>query len=122
MAEKRVLIVDDDKDIQSSIQMILELNGYVVACVSNGKEALESLVREPNPSVILLDLMMPVMDGFDFLKAVENENLTKDICIIVMTAARNKALEVKKYTTLLKPFEVTKLLNLLGECYQKPIS
>lgn len=119
MDEKRILIVDDDKDIQSSIRMILELQGYVVACASNGKEALESLVRGPNPTVILLDLMMPVMDGFEFLKAVEKASLTNGISIIVMTAARNKANEVKKYTTLLKPFEVTKLLSLIGECYQK---
>lgn len=120
MDEKRILIVDDDKDIQSSIRMILELNGYAVACVSNGKEAIEELVRGPSPEVILLDLMMPVMDGFEFLKTVEKGNLAKNISIIVMTAARNKAEVVKKYTTLLKPFEVTKLLSLVGESYQKP--
>ena len=120
MDEKRILIVDDDKDIQSSIQMILELHGYEVACVSNGKEALEELVRGPSPKVILLDLMMPVMDGFEFLKAVEKGDLAKNISIIVMTAARNKAAEIKKYTTLLKPFEVTKLLSLVGESHQKP--
>lgn len=120
MDEKRILIVDDDKDIQSSIRMILELHGYEVACVSNGKEALEQLVRGPSPKVILLDLMMPVMDGFEFLKNVEKGDLAKNISIIVMTAARNKAAEIKKYTTLLKPFEVTKLLSLVGESHQKP--
>lgn len=117
----RVLIVDDDKDIQSAIKMILELHGYNVACVSNGKEALEEIVRGPKPGVILLDLMMPVMDGFEFLRALESGQLVNDIDIIVMTAARNKANEVKKYTTLLKPFEVTKLLSLIGEANQKPI-
>ncbi|MES2801598.1 MAG: response regulator [Bdellovibrionota bacterium] len=121
MNEKSVLIVDDDKDIQSAIQMILELHGYVVASVSNGKEALEALMREPAPSVILLDLMMPVMDGFEFLHTIESGQMAKNIPIIVMTAARNKASEIKKYTTLLKPFEVTKLLSLIGECYQKSI-
>ena len=119
MDEKRILIVDDDKDIQSSIRMILELHGYEVACASNGKEALEALDRGPNPEVILLDLMMPVMDGFEFLNTVEKGHLAKNISIIVMTAARNKASEVKKYTTLLKPFEVAKLLSLVGESYQK---
>ncbi|AZZ37591.1 hypothetical protein CIK05_12575 [Bdellovibrio sp. qaytius] len=119
MSEKHILIVDDDKDIQSSIKMILELHGYVVSTVSNGKEAIEALIRGPMPSVILLDLMMPVMDGFEFLKTVEKTNLAKGISIIVMTAARNKANEVKKYTTLLKPFDVTKLLSLIGDTYQK---
>lgn len=121
MDEKRILIVDDDKDIQSSMQMILELHGYAVTCVSNGQEAIEVLTQGPDPSVILLDLMMPVMDGLDFIKTVEARDLTKNIPIIVMTAARNKAHEIEKYTTLLKPFEVTKLLSLIGESYQKPI-
>lgn len=121
MDEKRILIVDDDKSIQSSIQMILEMHGYIVSCVSNGKEAIELLIRGPSPTVILLDLMMPVMDGFEFLKTVEKGTLANGIPIIVMTAARNKALEVKKYTTLLKPFDVTKLLDVIGECYQKPV-
>lgn len=117
MNEKRILIVDDDKDIQSAIKMILELHGHMVVCVSNGKEALEEIVRGPRPSVILLDLMMPVMDGFEFLRAVESGQMVKDINIIVMTAARNKANEITKYTTLLKPFDVTKLLSLIGESY-----
>lgn len=117
MSEKHILIVDDDKDIQSAIKMILELHGYIVTCVSNGKEALESLFRDPKPSVILLDLMMPVMDGFEFLRIIELEEQKKDFSIIVMTAARNKANEITKYTTLLKPFEVTKLLSLIGESY-----
>lgn len=113
-----MLIVDDDKDIQSSIKMILELQGYHVNCVSNGKEALEMIIRGPAPSLILLDLMMPVMDGFEFMRTAESSDKISKIPIIVMTAARNKAGEVKKYTTLLKPFDVSKLLSIIGERYQ----
>lgn len=113
-----MLIVDDDKDIQLAIKMILELHGYQVNCVSNGKEALEVLNNGPVPSVILLDLMMPVMDGFEFMRLTESAHSTKKVPIVVMTAARNKASEIKNYTTLLKPFDVTKLLTIVGEQYQ----
>lgn len=112
-----MLIVDDDKDIQSAIKMILELHGYQVSCVSNGQEALEVLTRGPVPSVILLDLMMPVMDGFEFMRLMEDGCIATKVPIIVMTAARNKAHEIKNYTTLLKPFDVTKLLAIIGEQY-----
>ena len=118
MNEKYVLIVDDDKDIQSSIKMILELHGYQALCASNGKEAFEVLNKGSLPEAILLDLMMPVMDGFEFMRLMEESPLytkIKNIPIIVMTAARNKAHEIKKYKTLLKPFEVNKLLTALGE-------
>ena len=121
MKEISVLIVDDDKDIQSAIKMILELHGYIVNCVSNGKEALEVLIRGPAPSVILLDLMMPVMDGFEFMKMMEGGHINPKVPIIVMTAARNKAHEIKNYTTLLKPFDVSRLLSIIGEQYQTTV-
>lgn len=121
MDNKYVLIVDDDKDIQMAIRMILELHGYTVNTVSNGKEALESLKSVNLPSVILLDLMMPVMDGFEFIKKIEASQMATQIPVIVMTAARNKVAEVKKYKTLLKPFDVSLLLNLVGEYYQKTV-
>lgn len=121
MSEKYVLIVDDDKDIQSSIKMILELHGYQVGCVSNGKEAFETLKKGLTPSVILLDLMMPVMDGFEFMRLTEGDSALAKIPIIVMTAARNKAYEIKNHMTLLKPFDVSKLLAAIGDLYKTSI-
>lgn len=114
-----MLIVDDDKDIQSSIKMVLEMHGYDVSCVSNGKEALEALIRGPAPSIILLDLMMPVMDGFEFMRLMEQDYIVPKVPIVVMTAARNNAHDIKKHKTLLKPFDVSKLLAIIGEQYQK---
>lgn len=94
------------------------MHGYKVKCVSNGKEALEVLARGPAPSIILLDLMMPVMDGFEFMRLMEEGYIAPKVPIVVMTAARNKAHEIKNYTTLLKPFDVNKLLTVIGEQYQ----
>ena len=64
-----ILVVDDDPDIRDSLREVLEDEGYEVACVGNGREALDHLkTANPRPCVILLDLMMPVMDGWQFRK------------------------------------------------------
>jgi CheY-like chemotaxis protein len=111
--KKPILIVDDDKDIQASIKMILELKGYGVVSASNGKEALTYIQDINPPALILLDLMMPAMDGFEFLKKLETDYKALAVPVIVMSAARNKATEVKNYTTLLKPFDIDYLLTLV---------
>src|SRR5579862_4602951 len=61
-----ILIVDDDPDIRDSLKEVLEDEGYEVNGVANGREALDYLRKSPRPCVILLDLMMPVMDGWQF--------------------------------------------------------
>jgi CheY-like chemotaxis protein len=67
--------------------MILELEGYRVSTVSNGKEALDLLrVIEP-PCLILLDLMMPVMNGWEFLKAQKGDSALATIPVVVVSAA-----------------------------------
>ena len=63
-----ILIVDDDPDIRDSLKEVLEDEGYEVNGVANGREALDYLRKSPRPCVILLDLMMPVMDGWQFRK------------------------------------------------------
>lgn len=120
MTSKPILIIDDDQDIQSAITMVLEFHGYKVHSVFNGQEAIDLFAKdEATPSLILLDLMMPVMDGFQFLKHFEMHPKASGIPVIVMTAAKNKAMEIKNYTTLLKPFDVKILLNLVGAHYQR---
>lgn len=118
MNKKPILIVDDDKDILSAIKMILELHGYAIESASNGKEALE-LLHSELPSLILLDLMMPVMDGFEFLQNIESNPKFSNIPVIVMTATHNKVKKITKYTTLLKPFNVEVMLDLIGDAHQR---
>src|SRR5262245_34540626 len=83
----RVLVVDDDEMIQESIREVLHDEGYDVALAQNGVEALAKLRAGPRPSVILLDLMMPVMDGWQFRSEQKKDGTLAAIPVIVITAA-----------------------------------
>src|SRR5260370_26398432 len=80
-----VLIVDDDLEVRQLLRRMLESEGYPVVEAENGRVALERL-REVSPSVILLDLMMPEMDGFDFVAELRRHEVWREIPIVVVTA------------------------------------
>ncbi len=110
-----VLVVDDDPDILEALSEILEAEGFQIRRARHGKEALERLEPEP-PQLILLDLMMPVMDGWEFAQQLRLRSPLQDIPIIVLSADRNvgtKAREIGAVGHLAKPFELNELLNLV---------
>src|SRR5437016_11901287 len=74
--ERLVLVVDDDPDILQTLALCLSTEGYGVAMASNGQEALE-ILRQQKPACILLDLMMPVMDGWQFVSELEQRGWRK---------------------------------------------
>jgi CheY-like chemotaxis protein len=80
-----VLVVDDDPDFRDLARRTLEREGYAVVEADNGRAALERL-RESAPGVVLLDLMMPEMDGFDFVAAVRADPAWRSLPIVVITA------------------------------------
>lgn len=83
----RVLVVDDDPDIREAMIEVLEENGHAATGAANGNEALAHLRAAPDqPCLILLDLMMPVMDGFEFLERVRANPATSHVPIVVLTA------------------------------------
>jgi two-component system, chemotaxis family, chemotaxis protein CheY len=106
-----VLVVDDDPDILDAVCDILESERYRVARARHGAEALER-VREERPSVILLDLMMPVMDGVAFAQALRASDGDARIPIVVISADGNpqKAAAVGARGFLAKPFDIEALL------------
>ena len=111
---KTVLVVEDDPGLREVIAEILLLDGYEVLTAGDGLEAIEVL-RERQPSVILLDMMMPRMDGFAF--AAEAQRLGIQIPTIVLTAdnrARQKAEQVGAVSYLEKPFAIPSLLEAVG--------
>ena len=118
MTKKRILVVDDEPNIQKMLRTLLEINEYEVDTVSNGGEAIEK-VREISPDLVLLDLVMPKVDGFKVLETLKNDNSTKDIPVILFTAAPPEvaaktgttALEAVDY--VLKPFDRLTLSFLL---------
>jgi len=106
---RRVLVVDDDPDILDALSEILEVEGYHVQRARNGREALQRLEQEL-PDLVLLDLMMPVMDGWEFARSLDPGARPP---IIVLSADRNvsaKAKEIGALGWLAKPFELSELL------------
>ncbi len=69
---KTVLIVEDDDDIREGLRIVLEDEGYFVEVAGNGLEAIDRLENMPRPCVVLLDMNMPVMDGYEFLRATQS--------------------------------------------------
>jgi CheY-like chemotaxis protein len=111
---KRVLVVEDDRDVRDSILEVLEDNEYEPLIASNGVEALEKL-RDPEqrPCVILLDVMMPVMDGWGFRAVQSEDSELNAIPVVVLTAhasAAQTARDMRAAGFLRKPVELDDLL------------
>lgn len=85
MAGEKVLVVDDEKHIVKLLEVNLEKAGYKVICAYNGYEALEK-IKEDMPNVIILDIMMPEMDGIEVLKKIRENPQTKRLPVIMLTA------------------------------------
>lgn len=117
----RILVIEDDKDIRDSISEVLEVEGYSVSSVGNGREGLEYLRSvaadaSRRPDVILLDLMMPVMSGMEFRSEQLNDPAIASVPLIVMSAdnrAIQKSEEMRTATCILKPLEIDDLLTAL---------
>ena len=115
--KKTILIVDDDEDILAAVAGALEDEGYHPVCVTNGAAALEYLKSSPPPCMILLDLMMPVMDGWTFRDEQQREPEWARICTTVMTAFKNlqqRAVAADHF--LPKPLRVEALLQVVEQC------
>ena len=82
-----VLIVDDDSAVRAALKELFETEGYTVVLAANGRAALKRLMEGFRPSVVLLDLMMPVMDGWDFRTEQLKDPALKDIPVFILTAA-----------------------------------
>lgn len=107
----QILVVDDDPSILETVAEALELEGYPVSTASNGAEGLERL-WESRASVVLLDMRMPVLDGWGFAQAVKERGIETQV--LVMTAAQNAkvwAEEIGAQGYLSKPFDLLDLLE-----------
>jgi CheY-like chemotaxis protein len=107
-----VLIVDDDADIRELLKIILETEGYSVNVAADGLDALQQLQAGMHPVLILLDLMMPRMDGEQFVKKMRS-TLASRTPVVIMSghvAAQTKAHELDADCCLMKPVECAELL------------
>jgi len=112
----RILLVDDDPDILESTQYLVEAEGYEVETARNGREALEKLTAR-KPDVILLDLMMPVMDGWQFVEELR-KSPSASVPVIVLSASHGLAQKAKQLNAagwVAKPFDIDNLLRQIAD-------
>jgi chemotaxis family two-component system sensor histidine kinase/response regulator PixL len=110
-----VLIVEDEPELRTVLGQLIEMCDYRVISATNGKEALEQLKKDSSPKAILLDMMMPIMNGDTFLREIRNQANLSEIPVIQMSAA---LLKKHKYACCVidKPFEIGELIHLLETC------
>ncbi len=112
--QRPVLIVEDDRSIREGLQSVLESEGYQAFGAGNGREALDLLRSIPRPGLILLDLMMPVMSGWEVLEALRADDEFSSIPVVVVSAVSERG-KVAASRVLRKPVEVGMLLNIVEE-------
>lgn len=113
--KRYVMIIEDSKDIQSLIGELYSGKGYRVECASNGQEALDKLKSSAElPALILLDIGMPVMDGFQFRVEQEKDSVLTEIPVVVLTGdvdAEAQSIRMGAHGHLRKPFSAKTLFN-----------
>ena len=119
----KILIADDEEDIKEIMQMFLESQGYEVETAFDGLSALDQ-VKSWNPDVILLDIMMPVMDGIQVCEKIKSDPDTKHIPVIMVSAASKRdkegpAFEAGADEYVVKPFDPTELGKVVERCLAK---
>jgi CheY-like chemotaxis protein len=113
MQQAPILIIDDDPAILDTVSEILQFEGYTVLTASNGAAGLQC-VEQIQPSIVLLDMRMPILDGWGFARALKQRGI--NLPIVVMTAAqdaRRWAEEVEATAYLSKPFDLVELLAII---------
>lgn len=110
---KSILIVEDSAGIREAVKGLLELEGYRVEVAAHGREALEKLKAMPTPCLILLDLMMPDMDGWAF-EAIRMKDVSlAPIPLVVMSGAPHIEAPAQPGDVLKKPIDLKVLKNLV---------
>jgi DNA-binding response OmpR family regulator len=115
VANESILVIEDDASVRTLLSKSLGAKGYDVRCVDDGLEGLKALEKEPRPDLIIVDIMMPRLDGMTFVKAVKSHGFRPAIPIIFLTAKNDPKsmieginLGARFYVT--KPFQMDELL------------
>jgi DNA-binding response OmpR family regulator len=119
MAKKKILAVDDDSTALGALRQILAQKGYDVSTAANGHDALETLNNDPAFDLVILDVAMPEMNGYEVCRAIRSDERTHDIPVIFLTAKgllmdMAEGEDAGSDLYLIKPVLATKLLNMVG--------
>jgi CheY-like chemotaxis protein len=118
-----VLVIDDDEDIRSMVAVVLEMHGYGTVGACDGQEALHVLRNGGRPCLILLDLMMPHLNGPSFAAAMHAEPALRDLPIVVISGdvtAPETAAALGAAGFLIKPFDLEDLVMMVRGCATRP--
>ncbi len=123
MSKKRILVVDDEIDLVETIRFSLELEGYDVLVAYNGEEGLNQ-ARKEKPDLILLDLMLPKVDGYKVCRLLKFDERYKDIPIFMLTAKTQEkdkvtGLETGANEYITKPFDMDEVMKKVREYLNK---
>jgi DNA-binding response OmpR family regulator len=119
---KKILLADDEPDIKIVLEMFLKSRGYEVCTAYDGLDAIDQ-ARNEKPDVILLDVMMPMIDGFEVCKKLKADPQTANIPVIMLSAASHaesvqKGLNAGALDYMIKPFEPEKLDEMLTKLFK----
>jgi DNA-binding response OmpR family regulator len=115
--KKKIVLIDDEPELVKAVEVRLKSIGYDVALTYDGQAGIDK-VKEIKPDLIILDLLMPIMDGYSVAKELKDDPEIKQIPIIILTASQREDLKTKckelgVASFLMKPFETNDLLNMV---------
>ncbi len=111
-----ILLIEDNDDVREMMAVALELGGHSVTSAQNGRVAMELLAGGVRPSLIVLDLMMPVMNGWEFCRALKADPGLSDIPVVVVSAVTSDtAQRLAGRQFVPKPIDITHLLDVVDE-------
>ncbi len=117
---KKILMMEDEPDISEAVQSSLKARGYWVILAADGEEGLRK-VKSEKPDLVLLDIMMPKVDGWQVLKAIRNDEdaATRDLPVLMLTANRQtssliESQSLKATDYIMKPFAIEKLMRFIN--------
>jgi CheY-like chemotaxis protein len=111
----RVLVVEDHDDSREMLEEFLAQEGFAVESATNGLKALERLLHGPLPDVVLLDLMMPVMTGWDLMARMEQDATLRTVPVVVVSGAGATRPNPRGiFASIPKPLDLNLLMETLG--------
>jgi two-component system cell cycle response regulator DivK len=119
---KAILVADDDPDILSIVSMSLETQGYTVFKATNGREAVD-LAKQHHPDLVLMDMMMPIVSGYEAVSELKADATTRDITIVGLSA-KAMATDMERATDvgidgyITKPFRIAQVLTVVASYLQ----
>jgi CheY-like chemotaxis protein len=116
----RIVVIDDDADLRNALAVMLRLDGYEVTGFADATEAISRIEGGLPADVILLDLMMPIMNGWEFCQYRDQSTVLKKVPVIVITARQSIDRPIGVSEILLKPFDPEALEDAIGRVLARP--